>query len=343
MNEAVITLADGAGGADSQKLLAAELLPLLSPEFRDPLEDAAYVILPPPLCPGDGGLVVTTDGFAVRPLIFPGGDIGTLAVCGTVNDLAMRGAQPVLLGLSMILEEGLPLPTLRTVVQSIRRLTREVGVAVVAGDTKVVERGRGDGMFLAVTGLGRPRAMPPPGVLRARPGDRVLISGTIGDHGLAVLSAREDLGLVAGTRSDCAPLWSLVELMLGVGGDGVHVLRDPTRGGVAAALNELAAGAGVGVVLQQEALPVRPAVAAACDLLGYDVLTVANEGKLLALVAEGCCQDLLAAMSGHPLGRESAVIGEVTAAEAGRVVMETALGTRRLVDMPAGELLPRIC
>ena len=343
MTEPVITLAHGGGGADSQSLLAAELLPLLSPEHAACLEDAAHVTLSAHGLAADPGLVVTTDGFTVRPLVFPGGDIGKLAVCGTVNDLAMRGARPELLTVSMILEEGLPISTLRTVVASMRAVMGEVGAALVAGDTKVVERGRGDGLYLSLTGLGRPQITPPPGVRRARPGDQILINGSIGDHGIAVLAAREDLGFAADVRSDCAPLWSLVEAMLQAGGADVHVLRDPTRGGVASTLNEIARGAGVGVVLQQEALPIGAAVQSACDLLGFDPLTIANEGKVLVLVAPDSCRQVLSAMRQHPLGRASAVIGEVIATEPGRVVMQTALGARRLVDLPSGELLPRIC
>lgn len=343
MPESVITMAHGAGGLDSQRLFTAELLPLLAPEHAACLEDAAHVMLSGN---GDGSghaLVVTTDGFTVRPLIFPGGDIGKLAVCGTVNDLAMRGATPAWLTVSMILEEGLGLGVLRQVVSSMRAAVAEVGAGIVAGDTKVVERGHGHGMYLAVTGVGRPLLAVPPGVRRARARDRVIINGPVGNHGLAVLSAREDLGFTSAITSDCAPLCGLVETMLQAGGTDVHTLRDPTRGGVAATLNEIAAEAGVGIVLAEEAIPVDPAVRSACDILGFDPLTIANEGKLLALVAAGSAERVLAAMREHPLGRSSAVIGEVNSQQPGRVVLQTALGTRRLVDVPSGELLPRIC
>lgn len=339
MNLPIITLAQGGGGLASQRLLAEELLPLLAPEHRQPLEDAARV----PLAAGEGALVLTTDGFVVQPLVFPGGDLGKLAICGTVNDLAMRGARPCWLTVSLILEEGLPLATLRQIVDSMVATVGEVGAQIVAGDTKVVQRGSGDGAFVSVCGVGRPVATPGPTVSRARVGDQIIVNGALGNHGLAVLAARESLGFAANLRSDCAPLWSLVESMLEAVGDDLHTLRDPTRGGVAAALNEIATATGVGMVLQDEALPVDPAVRGACELLGFDPLAIANEGKVLALVAPASAARLLAAMRQHPLGRESTVIGEVIASPAGRVVVETNLGTRRLLDAPSGELLPRIC
>jgi hydrogenase expression/formation protein HypE len=339
MAEPVVTLAHGGGGAGSQQLLRELLLPLLAPEHAACLEDAALVAR----AAGDGDWAYTTDGFIVKPLIFPGGDIGKLAVCGTVNDLAMRGARPEVLTVSMILEEGLPLRTLATVVRSMRAALDEVGARIVAGDTKVVERGRGDGIFLSMSGLGPVTVSPAPSAGRARPGDRVVISGAIGDHGIAVLAAREDLGFSVKVESDCAPLWSLVETMLQAGDAGVHVLRDPTRGGVAAVLNEIAMQSRVGTVIMEDSLVVDEGVRGACDLLGFDPLTIANEGKVLAFVAPERVEAVLAAMRAHPLGRKSAVIGEVIEGSPGRVLMETAIGTRRLVDMPSGELLPRIC
>jgi hydrogenase expression/formation protein HypE len=339
MSDQVITMAPGGGGAASQRLLSAEILSLLAPDQAECLEDAALVAWPA----SPGGLVYTTDGFIVQPLVFPGGDIGKLAVCGTVNDLAMRGAKPELLTVSMILEEGLDVAVLRQAVVSMKAVTEAVGASIVAGDTKVVERGKGDGMFLSLSGIGRPQVTPAPSARRAEPGDQVLINGTIGDHGVAVLAAREQLGFTTTVTSDCAPLWGIVQAMLGAGGTGVHVLRDPTRGGVAAGLNEIAQSSGIGIVLRQESLPVDPAVQGACDLLGFDPLTIANEGKVMAIVAPERAADVLAAMRQHPLGQHSAVIGEVIAEQPGRVLMQTVLGPRRLVDMPSGELLPRIC
>lgn len=339
MAEPVVTLAHGGGGAGTRELLLDILLPLLDPAHALCLEDAALV----PRADGDGVRAYTTDGFIVKPLVFPGGDIGKLAVCGTVNDLAMRGARPEVLTVSMILEEGLPLSTLEAVVASMRATLDAVGATVVAGDTKVVERGRGDGLFISMSGLGSVQVSPPPASFRARPGDQVLINGPIGNHGIAVLAAREDLGFSVTVESDCAPLWGLVETMLNAGGPDVHVLRDPTRGGVAAVLNEIAVDSGVGVIVSETALMVAEGVRGACDLLGFDPLVIANEGKVVAFVAQQQSAAVLEAMRAHPLGRESAVIGEVISDSPGRVLLETDLGTRRLVDMPGGELLPRIC
>ncbi len=287
-------------------------------------------------------LAVSTDSFVVRPLFFPGGDIGSLAVHGTVNDLAMRGARPLWLTAAFILEEGLPLEDLRRIVRSMAGAAARAGVAVVAGDTKVVERGHGDGVFINTTGVG----VIPDGVdigpHRIRPGDVVLINGTVGDHGIAVLSQREGLGFETDLVSDSAPLDDLVRALLEAA-PHTHCLRDPTRGGVAAALNELAAAAGVGVELDEAAVPIRPAVAAACEMLGFDPLTVANEGKLLAFVPPDEAEAALAALCAHPLGQEAARIGVVTEEHPGRVLVRTGIGGRRILDMPLGELLPRIC
>lgn len=339
MAEPVVTVAHGGGGAGTRQLLQDILLPLLDPAHALHLEDAALL----PAAVGGHQWAFTTDGFTVRPLFFPGGDIGKLAVCGTVNDLAMRGARPEVLTVSMILEEGLPLSTLERVVASMRATLDAVGAGVVAGDTKVVERGRGDGMFLSMSGLGTVQVSPPPAAFRAQPGDQVLINGPIGNHGIAVLAARENLGFSVTVESDCAPLWSLVETMLSAGGSDVHVLRDPTRGGLAAALNEIAEDSGVGVIVREADLLVTDGVRGACDLVGFDPLTIANEGKVVALVAPRQATAVLEAMRAHPFGRDSAVIGEVISGSPGRVLLETDLGTRRLVDMPGGELLPRIC
>jgi len=290
----------------------------------------------------DMRLAISTDSFVVRPLFFPGGDIGSLAVHGTVNDVAMSGARPLWLTAGFILEEGLELAVLERVVHSMAEAARAAGVLVVAGDTKVVERGHGDGVYINTTGIG----LLPDGVEigpeRARPGDVVLLSGSVGDHGIAVLSQREGLGFETDLRSDSAPLNGLVEALLAAA-PHTHCLRDPTRGGLAAALNELAAASGVGIEIEERAVPVRPAVAAVCEMLGFDPLTVANEGKLVAFVPTEEVEAALAALRAHPLGREAARIGEVTEEHAGLVLARTGIGGRRVVDMPLGELLPRIC
>jgi hydrogenase expression/formation protein HypE len=301
------------------------------------LEDAALV---------GTDLVMSTDSFVVDPLFFPGGDIGMLAVHGTVNDLAMRGAAPVALAVALVLEEGLPLEVLRRVVASIGRAARDADVPVVTGDTKVVGRGAADRIFITTTGIGRPFAGVCPSAASIRPGDVVLLSGPIGAHGVTVLSARAGLGFEADASdlaSDTRPLHRLVRVMLDAGGRSVHALRDPTRGGVASALNELAAASRVGVTLDEAALPVRPAVAAACEILGLDVLHVANEGCCLAFTDPGAADTVLAAMRRLPEGRGAVRVGEAIADHPGRVTMRTLLGAHRVVDMLVGEQLPRIC
>jgi len=287
-------------------------------------------------------LAISTDSFTVHPLFFPGGDIGSLAVHGTVNDVAMSGAHPLWLTAAFILEEGLEMDVLERVVRSMAEATRVAGVQVVAGDTKVVERGHGDGIYINTTGVG----VVPEGVEigpdRARPGDVILLSGTVGDHGIAVLSQREGLEFETDLLSDSAPLNGLVETLLAVA-PHTHCLRDPTRGGLAAALNELSIASEVGIEIEEARVPVRPAVAAACGMLGFDPLTVANEGKLVAIVPPGEAETALEALRAHPLGREAARIGIVTDESPGMVLARTGIGGRRVVDMPLGELLPRIC
>lgn len=290
-----------------------------------------------------GRLVMTTDAYVISPIFFPGGDIGSLSVHGTVNDIAMAGARPQYLAASFILEEGFPLAQLRRVAESMGAAARAAGVAVVTGDTKVVERGKGDGVFISTTGIG----VVPPGievsVERVRPGDCVLLSGSIGDHGVAVMSRRHDLKFETEIVSDSAALHELVAAMVAEGGVDLHAMRDPTRGGLAATLNEIAQQAGVGFRLEEEAIPVKPAVTAACELLGLDPLYVANEGKLVAFVAARSAGAVLAAMRAHPLGREAAIIGETVADEHRFVQMTTGFGGERMVDWLAGEQLPRIC
>lgn len=328
----------GAGGRMMADLIQEVFVPPLDNPHLRQLADSTV------LQPGSGGgrIAISTDSFVVRPLFFPGGDIGSLAVHGTVNDLAMRGARPLWLAAAFILEEGLPLDDLRRIIRSMADAARRAGVWVVAGDTKVVERGHGDGMYITTTGVG----IVPDGVdigpHRILPGDVILISGPVGDHGIAVLSRREGLGFETDLISDSAPLNGLVEALL-TAAPHTHCLRDPTRGGVAAALNELAVAAGVGVEIEEAAVPVRPAVAAACEMLGFDPLVVANEGRLIAFVPPDEAEAALEALRAHPLGRDAARIGVTTADHPGMVLLRTGIGGRRVVDMPLGELLPRIC
>lgn len=292
-------------------------------------------------------IAFTTDSFVVSPLFFPGGDIGELAVYGTVNDLAMRGAKPLYLSAGFIMEEGLPMETLGRIVDSMAAACKKAGVKIVTGDTKVVQRGHGDGLYINTSGIG----VIPEGVdiapQNARPGDAVIVSGTMGDHGMAIMSVREGLQFETTIQSDTAPLNGLVEAMLAAGGGHkavpLHGLRDATRGGLAAVLNELAAASRVGIEFDEHAVPVRPEVHAACEMLGLDPFYVANEGKLVAIVPEEYSEIILRAMRSQPLGKDAARIGMVVAEHAGLVVAKTSIGGSRVVDLPAGELLPRIC
>jgi hydrogenase expression/formation protein HypE len=287
-------------------------------------------------------LAFSADSFVVSPLIFPGGDIGSLAVHGTVNDLAMMGARPCYLSASFILEEGLSLQTLGQVVQSMAQAARIAGVQVVTGDTKVVERGHGDGLYINTTGVGIIHAGINPAPHRLKPGDLLLVNGTLGDHGIAIMSLRAGLQFETEIRSDSAPLNWLVAAMLETYPD-IHAMRDLTRGGLAAAANELAQAAGVGLEIDEPAVPVQPAVESACEMLGLDPLHIANEGKLLAVVPAEAAEATLAVMRDHPLGQQATIIGRVVAAHPGVVVGRTAIGGQRVIDLPAGELLPRIC
>ena len=331
-----ILLGHGSGGRLSAALMRDVFLPAFGNPILEQLNDQAVVTV-------EGvRLAFTTDSFVVKPLFFPGGDIGSLAVYGTVNDLAMGGAEPLFLSAGFIMEEGLPVETLRRVVESFRQAADQVGVTVVTGDTKVVEKGKGDGLFINTSGIGRV----PEGVNlsanQARSGDRVLLSGTLGDHGIAILSRREGLEFDAPVLSDTAPLHSLVAAMLGVTGS-IRCLRDPTRGGLSSTLNEFAVQSRVGIVIDESALPIREEVKGACELLGLDPLYVANEGKLVAIVAAPDAERLLGAMHHHPLGVNARLIGKVVDAHPGLVTMRTCLGTSRIVDMLAGDQLPRIC
>jgi hydrogenase expression/formation protein HypE len=332
-----IVLGHGSGGSLTHRLVRRLFLEAFDHPELQRGDDAA--VLP---IPAGGRLAVTTDAHIVAPLFFPGGDIGRLAVCGTVNDLAVMGAHPLWLTASFILEEGLEVDVLRRVVASMRQAAQEAGVAIVAGDTKVAERGKADGVFIQTSGVGVVPHGRDVGGARARAGDVVLVSGPLGDHGLAVLAARGQLGFAVEVASDVAPLNGLVEALFECGAE-VHVLRDPTRGGLATTLNEIARQSGVTITLEELDLPVREAVVSACELLGFDPLYVANEGRVAAVVAEESAEPALAALRAHPLGREARRIGVVEAGPAGRVRMRTRLGTMRVVDMLSGEMLPRIC
>jgi hydrogenase expression/formation protein HypE len=334
-----VDLTHGAGGRAMVQLVRELFAKHLGNEYLGQGNDGA--VLPLPAHAG-ARLVMSTDSHVVSPLEFPGGDIGCLSVHGTINDVAMMGATPLYLAAGFILEEGLPLALLARIVASMAAAARAAGVPVVTGDTKVVQRGKGDGVFITTTGVGVLARGVELGGDRARPGDAILVSGSIGDHGVAVMSRRENLGFEAPVESDTAALHELVAAMLATG-SGLRCLRDPTRGGLAATLNEIAHQSGVGMMLRERAIPVRPAVAAACELLGLDPLDVANEGKLVAICAAGDADRLLAAMRAHPLGREAARIGEVVADEHRFVQLETAFGGRRIVDWLASDPLPRIC
>lgn len=337
-----IVLGHGSGGSLTADLIQRLFVPGFDNEVLSALEDQATVRLQ-----GSNGtkgtrLAFTTDSFVVRPIFFPGGDIGRLAVHGTVNDLAVGGARPLFLSAAFILEEGLALADLRRIVASMRAACQEAGVGLVTGDTKVVDRGKGDQVFITTSGIGlvpEGRAL---SIAAARPGDRILVSGTIGDHGVAIMSVREGLEFETVLESDSASLADLTRVMLDAC-PAIRCMRDPTRGGVSSAVNELAAASRVGVRLSEAALPVRPEVRAACEMLGLDPMYVANEGKLIAVVPPGDAERLTAVMRAHPLGRQAAVIGEVVADHPGMVTMRSLVGGERVVTLLAGEQLPRIC
>ncbi len=332
-----VVMAHGSGGRMTQELIASRFAPRFDNPALRAANDAAVVCLA-----GGERIALCTDSHVVWPLFFPGGDIGRLAVCGTVNDLAMMGATPQYLTAGFILEEGLELAILERVIASMQAAAEEAGVQIVAGDTKVVQRTKADGLYINTAGVGVVRDGLELGGAKAQAGDAVLVSGPLGDHGIAVLSARGELGLEVHVQSDLAPLNHLVAAMLQAS-DRVHVLRDPTRGGLATSLNEIAIQSQVGIILDEGSLPVRQAVAAACELLGFDPLYVANEGKLVALVAQEDASKVLQVMRGTRYGEQTAVIGEVRAEPAGRVLMRTAIGSHRIVETLAGEMLPRIC
>lgn len=335
-----IVLGHGSGGKLTADLIDKIFLPAFRNPILDKLDDQAVVSI------NGARLAFTTDSFVVTPIFFPGGDIGRLAVHGTVNDLAMSGAQPLYLSAAFILEEGLPVDDLRRIVESMRSAAAEAGVQFVTGDTKVVDRGKGDQIFINTTGIG----LVPSGINisadRARPGDVILLSGYIGDHGMAIMSQREGLEFEGAIESDCSSLNGLVAAMLAAPSsatDFIHCLRDPTRGGAATTLNEIAKRANVGMLLREIALPVRESVRGACEVLGLDPLYVANEGKLLAIVEPAMADAVLQQMRAHALGRDAAIIGEVVADHPGMVLMKTEIGGTRVLDVMFGEQLPRIC
>jgi hydrogenase expression/formation protein HypE len=335
MDDETILLAHGSGSRLSHDLIEKNFLPILANPLLAKMDDSAVFDV-------SVRLAFTTDSYVVSPIFFPGGDIGKLAVCGTVNDLSMSGAAPLYLSLSFIIEEGLTLGELKKVVGSIKAAAEEAGVNIVTGDTKVVNRGSADKLFINTSGIG----IIPHGVdisgANAKVGDKIILSGTIGDHGIAVMSQREGLKFSVPVQSDCAPLNKLVSDMLEASLN-IHCLRDPTRGGLATTLNEFARQSKVGIKIEEEKIPVRDAVRAACELLGFDPLYVANEGKLVAIVAPNDAGKILAKMKRNRYGADASIIGEVTDVHKGKVIMKTRLGTSRIVDMLSGELLPRIC
>jgi len=331
-----VLLGHGSGGKLSAELIRNVFLPVLNNPTLARLDDQAIVNI------NGQRLAITTDSFVVKPLFFPGGDIGSLAVHGTVNDLAMGGATPLYLSAAFIIEEGFSIEQLCRIVDSMHRAATEAGVQVVTGDTKVVEKGKGDGLFINTTGIGIVPDGPELSANRARPGDKVLLSGSIGEHGIAILAQREGLEFETTIQSDSAALHTLVAGMLKATPE-IRCMRDPTRGGVSSTLNEIAQQSQVGIELEERSIPVREQVRGACEMLGLDPLYVANEGKLIAIVAPEAAEAVVQTMRGHPLGSEARIIGTVKTANPGLVTMRTAFGTTRIVDMLAGDQLPRIC
>jgi hydrogenase expression/formation protein HypE len=331
-----ILLAHGGGGKLSHQLVKDMFASQFKNEWLEPLHDGAI------FSAGSMRFAFSTDSYVINPIFFPGGDIGKLAVNGTVNDLSMCGARPLYLSSAFIIEEGLPMDDLWRIVLSMEAAAKAAGVQLVTGDTKVVDRGKGDKIFINTSGIGSI----PEGIdinpQRAKPGDKIILSGTIADHGIAIMSVREGLEFETQIESDCAPLNGLVETMFAAS-HNIHVLRDPTRGGVASVLNEIAESAAIGITMREEAIPVSEEVLGACEILGFDPLYVANEGKLLAFVAPEAAESVLAVMRSHPLGKNAVIIGEVVADHPGTVIMKTRIGGSRVVDMLSGEQLPRIC
>lgn len=339
LREDHITLSHGSGGKATHNLIEGIFVPAFANPLLEQMDDAATFSVA-----GESNrLAFTTDSYIVSPLFFSGGDIGKLAVHGTINDLAMAGAQPLYLSAGFILEEGLPIASLRRIAASMAQAAHAAGVPIVTGDTKVVQRGKADGVFINTSGVGLVRTNRVIGQNQLQPGDKVLLSGPIGDHGIAIMLAREALDIESDIQSDSAPLHTMVSSLLQAVGDGVHCLKDPTRGGVATSLNEMAVASEVAVVLEEASIPVRPSVRGACELLGLDPLTIANEGKMLVVIAPEVADKALAVLREHPLGRESAIIGTVEAEPASMVFLHTDIGGKRVLDMLVGDPLPRIC
>jgi len=335
MNDRKITLAYGSGGRLTHQLIKDVFLKHLNNEILSQMNDSAVFEL-------DGRLAFTTDSYVVNPIFFPGGDIGKLAVNGTVNDLAMMGAEPLYISLSVIIEEGLSLEELERIVISIKEAVGEAGVRIITGDTKVVEKGKADKIFINTSGLGIiPRGIEIRGD-NAKPGELVIVNGTIGDHGIAILSARNQLSFSADVKSDTAPLNKLVKIMVDSVPE-VSVLRDPTRGGLATTLNEIAQASSVGIEIYESEIPIRDSVKSTCELLGLDPLYMANEGKLVAIVPEDKAESLLYVMRSSPYGKDARIIGKVTREHPGKVILITKLGSKRILDMLSGDPLPRIC
>ncbi len=337
MKSEVILLGHGSGGKLSHDLLDSLIVPILSGIGQRDQNDAAVLAVP------QGRLAFTTDSYVVDPIFFPGGNIGDLAIHGTVNDLAMAGATPMAISVGLIIEEGLPVAELKKVLESMREAAQQAGVKIVTGDTKVVPRGKADKLFINTSGIGIIEHDLQISGSNAKVGDKILVNGTIGDHGMAVLACREGLELESNITTDSAPLNSMVTELVKTLGDQLHTLRDPTRGGVATTLKEIALQSQVEITLQETALPIDPSVSGACAILGLDPLFVANEGKLLAFVAAEAADQALAIMQQHKYGKQAAIIGEVTAAANGKVRLKTAIGGLRAIEMLAGEQLPRIC
>jgi hydrogenase expression/formation protein HypE len=332
-----IVMGHGGGGKLGNELVEHLFLPAFRNPALENLGDAAILDLPA------GRVAISSDSFVVQPLFFPGGSIGDLAVNGTVNDLAVSGAEPKYLSAGFILEEGFPLAQLAAIVTAMAQAAATAGVQIVTGDTKVVERGHGDGCYINTTGIGVLRPGIQVGPHRAQPGDAILVSGSLGDHGMAIMSVREGLEFESQIISDCAALNALIASVLAVVGPDVHAMRDPTRGGLASTLNEIAASSNVGVAIDEPALPIHPQVQSACELLGLDPVYVANEGKAVFIVAPEAADAALAILRAHPLGREAALIGRVTAEHKRMLVARTAMGANRVIPTMIGEQLPRIC
>lgn len=331
-----IQLGHGSGGKLSHDLIKNVIAAEFTNPILDQLHDGAKLKI------GGANLAFTTDSYVVKPRFFPGGDLGKLAVCGTVNDLAVSGAEPLYLSAGFVIEEGFPLAELTQIVRSMAEAAKDAGVLIVTGDTKVVEKGAVDGIFINTAGVGQIFAGVDIDVQRVKPGQTVILSGYLGDHSIAVMSERHGLSLPATVKSDCAPLNSLVKTILAADPNTI-MLRDPTRGGLATTLNEIAAQAAVGILIEEDTLPIRPEVNAVCDILGFDPLYLANEGKLIAIVESAAAPQVLDAIRAHPLGQDAAIIGQVAAKPAGQVGLLTKIGSVRLLDMLTGEQLPRIC